>query len=65
MLVLEYFHIGLDTTLLLTLFGYFDPENVEKATLLSMIELGDLLEIDGHKLWQEFIVYKLVMHRYG
>ena len=39
---------------LLTLLGYLDPKNVDNATPCSSVELGDLLEIDGHRLWQEF-----------
>ena len=39
---------------LLTLLGYLDPKNVDNATPCSLVELGDLLEIDGHRLWQEF-----------
>ena len=42
---------------LISLLGYFDPRNAEKATLLSMLELGDYLDIDGHKLWMEFSTY--------
>ena len=42
----------------LTLLGYFDPRNVQSATPLSMLELGEKLQIDGHKLWQEYIGYK-------
>jgi len=43
----------------LTLLGYFDPQNVEStATPLTMLEIGESLQIDGHKLWQEYIGYK-------
>ena len=46
----------------LTLFGYLDPRNVQQsttaATPLTMLEIGEKLHIDGHKLWQEYIGYK-------
>lgn len=48
---------------LLSLLGYFDPRNVEKATLLSMLELGEYLGIDGHQLWLEFSTYKIFVKR--
>ena len=38
----------------LTLIGYLDPWNVSKATPPTMNELGDLMGVDGKKLWQEF-----------
>ena len=47
----------------LSLLWYFDPRNVEKATLLSMVELGEYLEIDGHKLWLEFLTYNFFVKR--
>ena len=43
---------------LLTCLGYFDPCNVEKATPTVMLEVGEMLSIDGHKLWLEFTGYK-------
>ena len=42
----------------LTLLGYFDPRNVQSATQVNMLEIGDTLQIDGHKLWQEYTGYK-------
>ena len=48
---------------LISLLGYFDPRNTEKATLLSMLELGDYLDIDGHKLWMEFSTYRSFVKR--
>ena len=36
---------------LLSLLGYFDPHNVYKAELMSMLEVGDILGVDGHQLW--------------
>ena len=46
----------------LTLFGYLNPRNVQQsttaATPLTMLEIGEKLHIDGHKLWQEYIGYK-------
>ena len=49
----------------LTLLGYFDPRNVIQqqqqtiaATPLIMLEIGEKLQIDGHKLWQEYMGYK-------
>lgn len=46
----------------LTLLGYLDPRNVQQsttaATPLTMLEIGEKLHIDGHKLWQEYIGYK-------
>ena len=38
----------------LTFIGYLDPWNVSKATPPTMNELGDLMGVDGKKLWQEF-----------
>ena len=43
---------------LLAWLGYFDQRNVEKATPTAMLEVGEMLSIDGHKLWQEFTGYK-------
>ena len=43
---------------LLKCLGYFDPRNVEKATPTAMLEVREMLSIDGHKLWQEFTGYK-------
>ena len=43
---------------LLTCLGYSDPHNVEKATPAAMLEVGEMLSIDEHKLWQEFTGYK-------
>ena len=45
---------------ILSLLGYFDPRNVgsTNATPFHMLELGDWLQIDGHKLWQEYTGYK-------
>ena len=48
---------------LVSLLGYFDPRNVKKATLLSMLEVGDLLQVDGHKLWLEFHTYQSFVER--
>ena len=48
---------------MISLLKYFDPRNVEKATLLSMVELGDYLDIDGHKLWLEFSTYRSFVKR--
>ena len=47
----------------LTLLGYFGPRNVIQqsttgATPLTMLEVGEKLHVDGHKLWQEYIGYK-------
>ena len=46
----------------LTLLGYLDPRNIQQsttaATPLTMLEIGEKLHIDGHKLWQEYIGYK-------
>ena len=47
----------------LTLLGYFDPRNVIQhsttgATPLTMLELGEKLQVEGHKFWQEYIGYK-------
>ena len=38
----------------LTFIGYLDPWNVSKAIPPTMNELGDLMGVDGKKLWQEF-----------
>ncbi len=43
---------------LLTCLGYFDPRNVDKATPAAIIEVSELLMVDGHKLWQDFAAYK-------
>ena len=43
---------------LLACLGYSDPHKVEKATPAAMLEVGEMLSIDGHKLWQEFTEYK-------
>ena len=43
---------------LLTCLGYFDPCNVEKATPIAILEVREMLSINGHKLWQEFTGYK-------
>ena len=37
---------------------FFDPRNVEKTTPAAMLEVREMLSIDGHKLWQEFTGYK-------
>jgi len=42
----------------LTLIGYLDPRNVSKATPPSINELGNLMGVDGRKLWQEFLAYR-------
>lgn len=42
----------------LTLLGYLDPRNVSDATPLALKELGDLMQVDGNQLWQEYTVYK-------
>ena len=46
----------------LTPLGYLDPRNAQQsttaATPLTMLEIGEKLHIDGHKLWQEYIGYK-------
>ena len=42
----------------LTLLGYLDPRNVSKATPPSINELGNLMGVDGRKLWQEFLAYR-------
>ena len=42
----------------ITLLGYIDPWNVSKATPATINELGDLMGVDGKKLWQEFLAYK-------
>lgn len=34
---------------LLTCLGYFDPRSVEKATPAVMLEVREMLSIDGHK----------------
>ena len=43
---------------ILTLLGYFQPGNVNSATPLTLLDLGDFLQIDGQKLWLEFAGYK-------
>ena len=43
---------------ILRLLGYFQPENVYSATPLSMLEIGEFLQMDGPKLWLEFAGYK-------
>ena len=48
---------------LVSLLGYFDPRNVKKATLVSMLELGNFLKVDGHKLWLEFRTYQSFVER--
>ena len=42
----------------LTLLGYLDPRNVSKASPPSINELGNLMGVDGRKLWQEFLAYR-------
>ena len=42
---------------LLSLLRYFDLCNVYKAELMSMIEVGDILGVDGHQLWLEFTTF--------
>lgn len=48
---------------LVSLLGYFDHRNATKASLASMLETGDLLPIDGHKLWLEFSAYQSLVER--
>ncbi len=48
---------------LLSLLGYFDPRNVHKAELMSMLEVGDILGVDGHHLWLEFTTYHSLIER--
>ena len=48
---------------LVSLLGYFDPRNVKKATLASMLELGDFLKIDGHRQWIELCTYQSFVER--
>ena len=43
---------------ILKLLGYFQPDNVNSATPLVMLELGEFLQEDGHKIWLEFTGYK-------
>ena len=46
----------------LALLGYFDPRNVRtaNATPFTMLEIAEelQLQVDGHKLWQEYLGYK-------
>ena len=42
---------------LLSLLRYFDLRNVHKAELMSMLEVGDILGVDGHQLWLEFTTF--------
>ena len=42
---------------LLSLLRYFDLRNVYKAELMSMLEVGDILGVDGHQLWLEFTTF--------
>ena len=42
---------------LLSLLRYFDLCNVYKAELMSMLEVGDILGVDGHQLWLEFTTF--------
>lgn len=43
---------------ILKLLRYFQPENINHATPLVMLELGEFLQEDGHKIWLEFAGYK-------
>ena len=48
---------------LLSLLGYFDQCNVHKAELMSMLEVGDILGVDGHQLWLQFTTYRSFIER--
>ena len=48
----------------LSSFGYLDPRNVNKASVHAITEFGELMSIDGLKLWEEFIVYRSFAQRY-
>ena len=41
-----------------TLMGYLDPRNVDKATPVVVMELADLFLLDKAKFWQEYLLYK-------
>ena len=44
----------------LTLLGYIDPRNLSgsAANPITMLELGEKLQVDGHKLWHEYTGYR-------
>ena len=42
----------------LTLLGYLNPQNVSTATPLALMELGNLMQVHGDQLWQEYTVYR-------
>lgn len=42
----------------ITLLGCVDPRNASKATPATITELGDLMGVDGKKLWQVFLSYR-------
>ena len=35
---------------IITLLGYFQPQNIHSSSPLAMLELGDFLKLDGHKI---------------
>ena len=43
---------------LVTLLSFLDPRNTDKAQPDSIMELGEYFEMDGPKLWYEFLSYK-------
>ena len=46
----------MSTSRTLTLFGYLDPRNVNKASILAIREFGEHISNDGIILLHEFIV---------
>ena len=43
---------------IISLFGYLDPRNTHLGSPGAMLELAEHFQIDGAKLWAEFLVYK-------
>ena len=43
---------------ILKLLAFFQPENLNRATPLAMLELSEFLQEDGDKIWLEFAGYK-------
>lgn len=41
----------------LTLFGVLDPRNAPKATVLDVMELASIFDLDASKVWNEFRSY--------
>jgi len=42
----------------LTLLGYLDPRNVEKATPTTVMDLAECFDLEQSKLWSEYLVYR-------